>query len=283
MKTFLQKYELPAYFLLSYAIIYGVLFGYIWLRPGEPLQPWSLVWFLAAFSPTISATLISWITGGWEKVKGLFSGFTRWKVGWFWWAAAAFMFFGPLLIAAVYGLLGNPVVGLQPGVTIPSLLGTILFIVFSGPASEEAGWRGFALPRLQQRYSALVSSLILGVIWTFWHLPFFYLTGATQVSIPMPIYLLLVTTLTVYITWLYNNARGSLIITWLAHFSFNLTGTLITGPVTLMPAMTFYLTSGPLLFLITAGVVVLYGPKTLTGRGKGDAAKRGAPARKIPA
>lgn len=74
---------------------------------------------------------------------------------------------------------------------------------------EEAGWRGFALPRLEGKYNALLSSLILGVIWTFWRLPLFYLTGATQMSIPMPIYLGLVVTVSVYLTWLYNNTGAA--------------------------------------------------------------------------
>ncbi len=237
MKTWFHRHALLAYFVIAYALMFGDLFGYIWLQPGQPLQPWSLVWFIAIFSPTISAVFVSWVTGGWESVKQLLSGFTRLKVGWKWYLAAAFLFLGPLVIALVYGLLGNPVTGLRPGVTFVALLGQVLFVLFSGPVAEEAGWRGFALPRLQAKYNALLSSLILGVIWTCWHLPLFFLSGATQVGIPFPIYLLLVVTITVYLTWLYNNTGGSLAITVLAHFTYNLTGTLITGMVSLMPAM----------------------------------------------
>jgi hypothetical protein len=105
----------------------------------------------------------------------------------------------------VYIALGNPPDGLTPGITIPMLLGRVVYQLFSGPISEEAGWRGFALPRLQSKYNALVSSLILGVIWTFWHLPLFFLAGSAQKGIPFPIYLVLICTLTLYITWVYNN------------------------------------------------------------------------------
>ena len=261
MKTWISKHPLIAFFVLSYAIMYGVMFGYIILQTGQPLQAWSLVWALGIFSPTISGLIISWIIGGLAEVKRLLSGFTRWKVSFWWYFAAAFLLLGPMLIALVYIALGHPAIGLRPGVTISSLLGIVLFQIFSGPIAEEAGWRGFALPRLQARYNALVSSLILGVIWTFWHLPFFFLTGATQVSIPMPIYLVLVVTVTLYLTWLYNNTRGSLIITTLAHFTYNLASTLITGPVSLMPAMTFYMTAGPLLFLVVVGIIIYFKPK----------------------
>jgi membrane protease YdiL (CAAX protease family) len=264
MKNLLCKYPLISYFVLSYAIMYGSLFGYMALKPGQPMQSWSLVWFISVFSPTYSALIVSWAIGGWAEVKRLLSGFTRWKVGFFWYFAATFLLLGPFVIALIYIALGNPAAGLRPGWTIPLLLGQVFTQLFAGPVSEEAGWRGFALPRLEAKYNALLSSLILGVIWTFWHLPLFFLTGQSQVGIPFPIYLLLVTSVTVYLTWLYNNTRGSLIITTLAHFSFNLTGTLLTGPITLMPAMAFYLTSGPLLFLVVVGVVIYYKPKYLS-------------------
>lgn len=264
MKTWIRDHQLISYFVIAYAIMFGVLFGYILLQPGKPMHQWSLIWFLSVFSPTYSALIVSWMVGGLPEVKHLLSGFTRWKVGFFWYFAAAFLFLGPFVIALIYIALGHPPAGLQPGWTIPLLLGKVFTQLFAGPVSEEAGWRGFALPRLQAKYNALVSSLILGVIWTFWHLPLFFLTGETQVGIPFPIYLVLVTSVTVYLTWLYNNTNGSLLITTLGHFSFNLTGTLITGIVMLMPAMLFYMTAGPGLFLVVVAVVIIYGPKHLS-------------------
>lgn len=264
LQAWVRQHQLISFFDIAYAIAFGVLFGYIFLRPGTPLQSWSLVWFLFAFSPTISAVFVCWFTGGMSAVKRLLSGFTRWKVNLLWYLAAMFLLLGPLAIALVYIAMGNSAAGLAPGITIPALLGTVLFQFFSGPISEEAGWRGFALPRLESRFSALVSSLILGVLWACWHIPLFFLTGATQVSIPFPIYLFLVLILTIYMTWLYNNTDGSLIITTLAHVSFNLTGVFITGAISLMPAMGFYLTAGPLLFLAVIGVVIIFGPKSLS-------------------
>jgi hypothetical protein len=82
----------------------------------------------------------------------------------------------------------------------------------------------------------------------------------------MPIYLMLVVTVTIYLTWLYNNTRGSLIITILAHFIYNLASTLIAGAVSLMPAMTFYMTAGPLLFLVVIGIIIYYRPRYLSRR-----------------
>jgi membrane protease YdiL (CAAX protease family) len=265
MKTgfvnWIQKHQLISFFVLAYLIMFGVLFSFIYLYPNQSIQPWSLVWFLSIFSPSFSAFIVSWIIGGRPELNNLLSGFSRWKVGFRWYFAAAFLFLGPLVIALVYIALGNKISGLQPGQTFFSMVTTIVFTLFSGPIAEEMGWRGFALPRLQSKHNALVSSLILGVIWSCWHLPLFFVTGATQMSIPFPIYLVLVITITVYLTWLYNNTRGSLIITILAHFTYNLSSTLIAGAVSLMPAMTFYMTAGPLLFLVVVGVVIYFGPR----------------------
>ena len=167
MKALICKHPLISFFVLTYTIMFGVVFGNIYLNPGQPMQPWSLVWFFSIFSPSISALVISGITGGVAEIKRLLYGFTRWKVHFGWYFAALFLLLGPLAIAMIYFALGNPPVGLRPGVTIPGLLGTILFVFISGLIAEEAGWRGFALPRLQEKYNALVSSLILGVIFIY--------------------------------------------------------------------------------------------------------------------
>jgi membrane protease YdiL (CAAX protease family) len=82
-------------------------------------------------------------------------------------------------------------------------------------------------------------------------------------SIPFPIYLILVTTIAVYLTWLYNNTHGSLVISVLAHFFYNLTA-FLTGVLRLMPAMLFYMTAGPLLARVVVAMIVVYGPRHLS-------------------
>ena len=268
MKTtlvnWIKKHQLIAFFTLSYVIMFGVIFTSIYLEPGQPIQPWSLVWFLSAFSPTISALIVSWIIGGTSEVKHLLSGFTRWKVGLRWYLAAAYLFLGPLAFALGYIALGNPISGIEPGMTASAILAQIVFTLFSGPLAEEAGWRGFAMPRMQSKYNALVSSLILGVIWCCWHIPLYFQTGSSQQGIPFPIYLMLVVTVTLYMTWLYNNTRGSLIITVLAHFSFNLSGGFIAGTLGLLPPMVLYMAAGSILVLSVIGVILYFGTRSLS-------------------
>jgi hypothetical protein len=81
---------------------------------------------------------------------------------------------------------------------------------------------------------------------------------------------MLVVTLGIYFTWLYNNTRGSLIITVLAHFSFNLSGGFIAGTLGLLPPMVLYIAAGSMLLLSVIGVVFYFGGKTLSRKSDGE-------------
>jgi membrane protease YdiL (CAAX protease family) len=117
---------------------------------------------------------------------------------------------------------------------------------------EEMGWRGYVLPRLQAQHSALVSSLIVGAIWGFWHLPRFLAPDNTGSFL-----LMIVKTLAdaVIYTWLYNNTRGSLLLTTILHAAGNTAGVLLPMANTLSGAnMEVYITA--IVLLIIAAVTV---------------------------
>ena len=86
----------------------------------------------------------------------------------------------------------------------------------SSPLLEEFGWRGFALPKLQEHFSALTSSLLLGLLWGLWHLPLTLAYGD-----PVFPFLLKITAISVLITWVFNNTRGSMLLAMLCHASLN--------------------------------------------------------------
>ena len=258
----IKKHQLILFFVLTFLIMYTVLFTAIYLNIAGQVQTWSLVWFLSIFSPTWSALIISWVIGGWTEVKRLLSGYLRWKVGVRWYLATLFLFFGPLFLAFIYIALGNPYPGLNPQLTVVGVAGQLLFNLFSGPVAEEGGWRGFALPRLQEKFNALVSSIILGTIWACWHIPLFFMPGSDQASIPFALYLVLNIAFATYITWLYNNTRGSLIITILAHFCINISAFTIVNRLGLLPSMNDYnMTAGPLLIVTLILMVIYFGPR----------------------
>ena len=127
--------------------------------------------------------------------------------------------------------------------------------ILGGPLGEEPGWRGFALPRLQPLYGPLVGSIILGILWACWHLPLFWSgvwTPPTIANIVM--FILMITTLTIIMTWVFNNAKGSLLITMLMHASFNTFANKIVAPLFPAPILSEY---GLLPELVGFGVVAL--------------------------
>lgn len=179
---------------------------------------------IAAFGPTVAAfVLVFWTrgrTGVFELAKrGVDTGFNNW-----WLLPVLFLF--PLMNGSLL-LAGYLTLGTLPSVPWSEQLASIpiafVYILFlAGPLQEEFGWRGYALDRLQVRWNAFVSSLILGAIWAAWHLPLFFFSessyyraenlGGTMVSIVL---------LAIIITWIYNNTGGSLLATLFAHASFN--------------------------------------------------------------
>jgi membrane protease YdiL (CAAX protease family) len=88
---------------------------------------------------------------------------------------------------------------------IPIVFLYILFL--GGPLGEEIGWRGFALPELMKRYSPFVASIVLGVIWTCWHIPAFFIPGSAQQGVPFVLYLINTMVLTMILTVLYLRTR----------------------------------------------------------------------------
>jgi membrane protease YdiL (CAAX protease family) len=150
----------------------------------------------------------------------------------------------------------------QPLAIIPSLLFSSLI-----PFIEELGWHGYALDRLQSRWNALVSSLILGVVWSLWHLPLFFIEGTYQYnlgvgSLEFWLFMISIVPLSIPFTWIYNNTHRSTLSAILFHSMVNFTGELIASTER---ADTF----ATLLWFVAAIVItVIWGPKTLT-RDKG--------------
>jgi len=96
-------------------------------------------------------------------------------------------------------------------------------------AGEEIGWRGYALPRLSSCVGLPVASLILGIVWATWHLPFFLIAGADKSGQAFPVYVLSTTALSVAMAWLYWRTNGSLLLTMLMHAAINNTNIVPTS------------------------------------------------------
>ncbi len=125
-----------------------------------------------------------------------------------------------------------------------------LIAVVGDPIAEETGWRGYALPRMQKTRSALISSLTVGMLWTFWHAPLFLIPGMALPAVPFDWlvvlnYLLRVMSLSVLFTWLFNNTRRSIFVAFLFHTAVN------SVPQTLFRIFSFGTISADVIFWVT--------------------------------
>ena len=110
----------------------------------------------------------------------------------------------------------------------------LIFMLLFGPIPEELGWRGYVLDRLQEMRTALASSLILGIAWTFWHLPLFFMKGFyhhDEVGFGTPgclSFCVYTVAFAILITWVNNNTRRSTLSAILFHFMGNFTAEAVT-------------------------------------------------------
>ena len=214
---------------------------------------------------------MTWLTLGKDAMKTLFKRFFLWRVGWKWYFVAILLM-PALRFAAIpltAWLTGVPADYSHPTIRnyIPLdwplfalLIAWILFEVFTN--GEEMGWRGYVLPRLQSKYNALVSSLILGVIWSVWHLPKFFGTGSSEGRSFFWFTVFTVSVAVLY-TWLYNNTHGSLLLVVLFHASGNSVGQFLPAKFAVAGGILSNLEI--VLFFIAAIVVtILAGPERLS-------------------
>jgi membrane protease YdiL (CAAX protease family) len=171
--------------------------------------------------PLLAALIVIPITQGWAGLRELGSRMIRWRVRWYWYVVSI-----GLPLAAVLLTVGlNVALGASTPSPVQSGSVTTVLMVFAvrllnpgdGALGEEPGWRGFALPGLQRTLAPLVSTLILGVLVTGWHVPLLFLEeGGLQPSILVG-YLLGTVAVTFWYSWLFNHTGGSVLITLVSH------------------------------------------------------------------
>jgi uncharacterized protein len=162
---------------------------------------------IGTLGPLVAAVILTAQESGRAGVRSLLSRILRWRVAPIWYGVAIL---GPLVITlaaiALHVALGGqmPSIGALIG-ALPTLLVTAVYMLIFVALGEEIGWRGYALPALQARYSALLASLILGVLWTFWHLPVFFNPDTLYSNLPFVLFLAYLIPFTILITWLLNS------------------------------------------------------------------------------
>lgn len=252
LRAWVARYPVLIFYGLTFGLEFGLVGALIALGLGLP----PLVVAVFVFLPTIVAVLLTAIEGGWPGLRALLAKFGEWRVGIRWYLFALFSTAAMALVSmSMYAVAGGSVAPAQ-WVTLSGLLMTAI----GGPLGEEAGWRGYVLPRLQPRVGALTASLIIGVLWgAVWHLPLFLSGGY---SVPFGWYVLLCVAWSVLFTWVYNHTQGSLLIAVLYHWAIDV------SLMRVWPIDAAWLPALTIVTCVVALVVVgLFGPRRLARGG----------------
>ncbi len=184
---------------------------------------WRLPQGVALWVLTPSIVVGVLLIGGRPALKDLTRRILRWRASLWVYAAAIAL---PLVIGVTtLGLTvaaGRPVhLGESEG-----LAGCALYFCYAIGLfllTEEAGWTGVLLPRLQVRMRPVAASLVLGVIWGLWHLPLLNVPGERDHGLPFLAFLLLIVPTRVLMSALANSGRGAVLVAALFHAAFDAT------------------------------------------------------------
>lgn len=196
----------------------------------------------ATLAPAAAAIMITGLTEGKAAVARLLRRYLQWRVGVRWYL---FVLVGiPIIIILATIVVPGAIASFKPEIW-PLLaaypLQFLITVFVGGPLGEEAGWRGFAQPRLQERHGPLLGTTILGVMWSLWHFPLFWVGVWNEPTISnMVMFVVSITMLTIIMGWVYNHVAGSLLITMLMHASFNTFANKVAAPLFPAPILSEY-------------------------------------------
>jgi uncharacterized protein len=130
----------------------------------------ALPFFVGVFAPAAAAAIVTRVTGG--SVRGWLRDIMRWRLPLRWYAfAIGFPLALAVVASAAFALVGEELDFGLVGERVASFLPLFVFCLLINGGPEEPAWRGFAMPRLQERFSPVKATLVFGPIWGLWHLP----------------------------------------------------------------------------------------------------------------
>jgi len=256
--------NLACYFLIVFglqALNYGLLITGILKMPSVDgpaallEDPRLIVMTLAAWGPIIAAFAVTGFTEGKPGMRALWGRFWNKNVRFKW-------LYVTLLFLPALALVDNLVIRLLDGQDYPIffsydppwsiLISFAIAFIFNG-MFEEFGWRGYVLPRFQAKWNALSSSLILGVIWAAWHWGQWFAPGSNLFERNFWLWNLGTILLSIIMTWIFNNTKGSVLAASLFHAVVN------TGIFAFLLDWRYYV----LELLVVILIVIIFGPKDL--------------------
>jgi hypothetical protein len=228
----------------------------------ESIGKFLIFFFTGVYGPSISAIVTTFIFDGLEGVLNLLKKLFIWNVPF---KNYLYIIFLPIIFVIIGIGLYNIFIGdigsfnLMAFLSIPTILWAGFY---AGPLGEELGWRGYLLPQLQKEHTNLKSAIIIGVIWFIWHIPLWWAPFGTLVSgesisfLPVITYFLMLICLSIIITWLVINSKGSVLVALLFHLSINTGIALLFFPELNMDFKKVHLLSS-IGMLIFAGILII--------------------------
>lgn len=221
MRAFLKQHRLVAFFALAFALSW---------------YPWILALMRERTSgpnplgPLVAAIIVTASVYGRSGLREFFSRLVRWRVGAKWYAItfAVPVLFCLMAVAITLCFVPRPQISALSIEQMREVPERFLFILLFIGLGEEPGWRGFALPQLQTKYSPLIASLILAPLWALWHLP---LIGNEFPWPIVPAFVLSVFGATFMLTWVFNGTKGSVLLPMLFHATVNTVGAGLIFPL----------------------------------------------------
>lgn len=248
--AFLAQYQLAIFFILTLAL--SATIAIIAVRIGD-----ENITILTVFTPTLVAIFLTAFVSGKSGLHDLLIKQTKQRVKLSWLLVSLLLF--PILAVlaiTIYAQFDGTPLTLRTTEIFPQML--LILLIGLG---EEYGWRGFALPKLQQKQNALVASLILGLVWGFWHFPSYLIGVGVPLDMPFDAFMVWVIGATILMTWVYNNTQ-SVLMAILMHMAANATFNYLE----LLPEFTgqmhtFGLFLG-LVWLVVLAVMLVFGSST---------------------
>lgn len=214
-----RRTHLLLFFALTFAWSWLFWWGSSVLKSGPAL----LLSTLASFGPSVAALIVVGYTQGRAGLRDWLRRCWQWRVGIRW---LAFGLFLPLVVmalaAALHKALGGTLAPSPAREHLPLVVLNFMLVFFlGGPLGEELGWRGYALPRLQERYGWRIASVGLGIVWGLWHLPLFFIPNTVQSQIPFALFLLSTIAMSILFAWLFNRTQESVVPALVLHTALN--------------------------------------------------------------
>lgn len=238
LREAIVRHPVTAYFVLAFAGAWLFLLPMVLSVDGLGLLPYQVplplyaaLFIIGTFAgPTLAAYVVTGVLEGRAGMRRLFRRYGQWRVGVLPWFLAVFGY--PLIYLIVGTIMfgSSPLRGLiaNPLAFVTTYLPAILIFPALITWGEEPGWRGFALTRLQTFANPVIASLVVGFVHGIWHLPVFLLKAGPVALGPWdPIVFarntLMIMFFTIVWTWVFNRAKGSILIAVMLHASVNAT------------------------------------------------------------